>query len=214
MIVPRDADPGLRVCAQAWAEGLREAGLEVSSADAVDASRDATAVIVAPHAALRPLAHDPLRIAGLLQRAVCLSTSRLGSGALGADRPFHSAASASVGLSRDASRYLSAHGAPTAHLKPGSHPRAACASAAERAGGGRGARALLELPRGPDRALARRPRSVRVRPAHLAQRRGPPAGASRRRRLAVVAHERRRARLAAAGSGTGDGLVRARACGA
>ena len=97
MIVPRDADPGLRVCAQAWAEGLREAGLEVSSADAVDASRDAIALIVAPHAALRPLAHDPLRIAGLLQRAVCLSTSRLGSGALGADRPFHRAASASVG---------------------------------------------------------------------------------------------------------------------
>ncbi len=132
MIVPRDADPGLRVCAQAWAEGLREAGLEVSSADAVDASRDATAVIVAPHAALRPLAHDPLRIAGLLQRAVCLSTSRLGSGALGADRPFHSAASASVGLSRDASLYLSAHGAPTAHLKPGSHPQLRAHVAAER----------------------------------------------------------------------------------
>lgn len=123
MIVPRDADPGLRVCAQAWADGLREAGLDVSSADAADASRDATALIVAPHAALRPLAHDPLRIAGLLQRAVCISTSRLGSGALGADRPFQSAAAASMGLSRDASRYLSAHGAPTTHLEPGSHAR-------------------------------------------------------------------------------------------
>ena len=86
-------------------------------------------------------------------------------------------------------------------------------SAARAAGGGRHARALLELPRGPDRALARRPRSVRVRPAHLAQRRDPPARASRRRRLAVVAHEPRRARLAAARGGPGDGLVRARACG-
>jgi len=123
MIVPRDADPGLRVCAHAWADGLREAGLEVSAADAVDASRDATAVIVAPHAALRPLAQDPLRIAGLLRRAVCISTSRLGSGALGADRPVQSAAAASMGLSRDASRYLSAHGAPTTHLEPGSHAR-------------------------------------------------------------------------------------------
>ena len=123
MIVPGDADPGLRVCAQAWADDLREAGLEISSADVLDASRDATAVIVAPHAALRPLAYDSLRIAGLLQHAVCISTSRLGSGALGADRPFHSAAAASVGLSRDATRYLSAHGAPTAHLEPGSHPR-------------------------------------------------------------------------------------------
>ncbi len=131
MIVPRDADPGLRVCAQAWADGLRDAGLDVSSADAVDASRDAIALIVAPHAALRPLAHDPLRVAGLLQRAVCLSTSRLGSGALGADRPFHRAASASVGLSRDASRYLSAHGAPTVHLKPGSHARLRARQTAE-----------------------------------------------------------------------------------
>jgi hypothetical protein len=41
MIVPGDADPGLRVCAQAWADDLREAGLEISSADVLDASRDA-----------------------------------------------------------------------------------------------------------------------------------------------------------------------------
>jgi GT2 family glycosyltransferase len=123
MIVPRAADPGLRVCSEAWAECLRERGLEVSSADAADASGDATAVIVAPHAALAPLADDPLRIAGLLGRAVCISASRLGSGALGADRPYQRAAAASVSLSRDASRYLSAHGAATAHLKPGSHPR-------------------------------------------------------------------------------------------
>ena len=50
------------------------------------------------------MAGDPLRVAGVLRRSVCLSTSRLGSGALGADRPFHAAAAASVALSRDASQ--------------------------------------------------------------------------------------------------------------
>ncbi len=122
MIVPRDADPGLRVCSDAWAECLRERGFVVSSADVMDVSRAATKVIVAPHAALRPVADDPMRVAGVLRRSVCLSTSRLGSGALGADRPYHAGAAASVALSRDASRYLTAHGVPTHHLKPGSHP--------------------------------------------------------------------------------------------
>ena len=88
----------------------------------MDVSRTATKVIVAPHAALRPIADDPMRVAGVLRRSVCLSTSRLGSGALGADRPYHAGAAASVALSRDASRYLTAHGVPTHHLKPGSHP--------------------------------------------------------------------------------------------
>jgi hypothetical protein len=121
MIVPRDAGPDVLTCSEAWAECLRERGLEVSTIDVSATSDSATTVIVAPHAALRPLADDALRIAGALQRAVCLSTSRLGSGALGADRPFHKAAAASVALSRDAARYLSAHGVATAHLKPGAH---------------------------------------------------------------------------------------------
>ena len=42
MIVPRDADPGLRVCSDAWAECLRERGFAVSSADVMDVSRAAT----------------------------------------------------------------------------------------------------------------------------------------------------------------------------
>lgn len=123
MIVPRDADPGVRLCSEAWAECLREGGLDVRSTDLEDASATATAILVEPHAALRPLSGDPLRIAAVLRRAVCVSTSRLGSGALGADLPFQRAAGASLSLSRDASRYLSAHGAATAHLKPGSHAR-------------------------------------------------------------------------------------------
>jgi hypothetical protein len=123
MIVPRDAEPGVRACSEAWAEALRESGLDVSSADVDGASDDATTIIVAPHAALRPFAGDPLRIASVLRRAVCVSTSRFGSRALGADRPFHCAAAASVALSRDVSRYLRAQGVPTAHLKPGSHAR-------------------------------------------------------------------------------------------
>ncbi|HEY3612739.1 MAG TPA: hypothetical protein VGK92_03495, partial [Gaiellales bacterium] len=132
MIVPRAADPGLRVCSEAWADCLREAGHEVSSVDAAEISGDATPVIVSPHAALAPLADDPLRIAGLLGRAVCVSTSRLASGALGADRPYQRAAAASVSLSRDAARYLSAHAAPTAHLKPGSHSRLRSGQGGER----------------------------------------------------------------------------------
>ena len=123
MIVARDADPGVRVCAEAWAECLRDAGFDACTGDEPAASSAETAVIVEPHLALRTLAHDPVRIASVLKRAVCLSTSRLGSGALGADLPYHRAASASVALSRDAARYLSAHGVPTAHLKPGSHAR-------------------------------------------------------------------------------------------
>ena len=40
MIVPRDADPGLRLCSEAWAQCLREGGLDVTSADvASDAER-------------------------------------------------------------------------------------------------------------------------------------------------------------------------------
>ena len=200
MIVPRDADPGLRVCAQAWADGLREAGLEVSSADVVDASRDATAVIVAPHAALRPLAHDPLRIAGLLQRAVCISTSRLGSGALGADRPFHSAAAASVGLSRDAIALPLGARRPDGAPQAGEPSAAACASAADaRVAVGVHARYssyredLIARSRG-----VLDPYACDLRISHSAE--AQPAGASRRRRLAVLAHERRRARLAAARS--------------
>jgi GT2 family glycosyltransferase len=123
MIVARDADPGLRICSDAWAECLREGGLDVSSADVCNASPEATALVVAPYAALGPLANDPHRLAGVLRRAVCISTSRLGSGALGADLPFHRAASASVALSRDAARYFSARGVPTAHLRPGGHAR-------------------------------------------------------------------------------------------
>jgi GT2 family glycosyltransferase len=122
MIVARDAEPGVRTCSQAWAKCLREEGFDVSTVDVTEASATATAVIVAPHAALRPLSDDPLRLVGVLERSVCISTSRLGSGALGADRPFHRAAAASVALSRDAARYLSAHGLATAHLKPGAHP--------------------------------------------------------------------------------------------
>jgi len=132
MIVPLDADPGVRVCSQAWAEALREGGLDVIETELADASGTATAVLVAPHAALRPLADDPLAIARLLGRSVCISTSRLGSGALGADRPFHEAAAASVALSRDSSRYLSAHGIATRHLAPGSHPRLRAERPAER----------------------------------------------------------------------------------
>jgi hypothetical protein len=129
MIVPRDADPGVRVCSEAWAECLRERGIDVNLTDECDVP-GAHAVIVSPHAALRPLADDPVRIAGLLNRAVCVTTSRLGSGALTADLPFQRAAVASVALSRDASRHLVAHGVPTAHLKPGSHARL-CASGVE-----------------------------------------------------------------------------------
>jgi GT2 family glycosyltransferase len=123
MILPRDADPGMRTCSEAWAECLRDGGFDVISADIACASNTATAVIVAPHATFRPLAGDLLRVATVLRRAVCVSTSRLASGALGADRPFHSAATASIALSRDSSRYLSAHGIPTVHLKPGGHAR-------------------------------------------------------------------------------------------
>jgi hypothetical protein len=130
MIVPRDADPGVRVCSEAWAECLREQGVDVQIADISDASSAATTVIVAPHAALGPLADDPVRIASVLNRAVCVTTSRLGSGALAADAPFHSAAAASVALSRDASRHLVARGVPTAHLKPGSHAQL-CSSSVE-----------------------------------------------------------------------------------
>jgi GT2 family glycosyltransferase len=123
MIVPHDADPGVRTCSEAWAECLREGGLDVRPTELADVTADATPVIVEPHAVLRPLAGDPVRLAGLLRHAVCVSTSRLASGALGADRPFHRAAGASVALSRDSARYLGAHGVPTAHLRPGAHAR-------------------------------------------------------------------------------------------
>jgi hypothetical protein len=39
-------------------------GLSAGLADVTDASREATTVIVSPHAALRPLAHDPVFVAG------------------------------------------------------------------------------------------------------------------------------------------------------
>jgi GT2 family glycosyltransferase len=133
MIVPRDADPGVRMCSEAWADCLREGGLDVTSADVEDISPTATAVIVAPHRALRPFADEPLRVSEVLRRAVCVSTSRLGSGALGADRPFHRAAPASVALSRDAARYLSARGVATAHLAPGAHDRLRAEDPASRA---------------------------------------------------------------------------------
>ena len=208
MIVPRDADPGVRICSEAWAECLRESGFDVRESDLPGTSGAATSVIVEPHAALRPLADDPLRIAAVLRQAVCVSTSRLGSGALGADLPFCSAASASVALSRDAARYLSAHGAPTAHLKAGSHPRLRAPRSAAR-GVAVGAQARYSSYReDAARTLARRARCLLLRPAHLAQRRGGSARPSRRRRLAVVALERRRARLAACRVGAGDGVVR------
>ena len=124
--------PGVLTCSEAWAECLRDAGFEVNSGDVAEASGETTTIIVAPHAALRPLADDPVRQAGILRRSVCVSTSRLGSGALGADRPFHQAASASVALSRDSSQYLTAFGVPTAHLKPGGHARLRSSVAAER----------------------------------------------------------------------------------
>ena len=123
MIVSRDADPGVRICSEAWADSLREGGLDVTAADVADITPGATTVIVGPHAALRALAGEPLRVAEILGRAVCVSTSRLGSGALGADMPYHRAAPASVALSRDATRYLSAQGIATVHLKPGAHDR-------------------------------------------------------------------------------------------
>ncbi len=123
MIVPHDAGPSVHACAEAWAAGLRERGLDVHSAGVSAASPAAALVIVEPHAALLPLAGDPLRIAGLLRHAVCVSTSRYGSRALAADRPFQAAAAASVACSRDSARHLSAQGIPTAHLKPGSHAR-------------------------------------------------------------------------------------------
>jgi hypothetical protein len=121
--VPRDAEPGVRVCSDAWAECLRDRGFDVTSADVSDLSSEATAVIVAPHAALRPLQDESVRIASILNRAVCVTTSRFGSGGLEADKPFQSAAAASVALSRDAARHLTAHGISTAHLKLGGHPR-------------------------------------------------------------------------------------------
>ncbi len=123
MIVSQDAQPGVRACSEAWAESLRGGGLDVRPAALPSTSGETTSVIVDPHAVLGPFAGDTLRVAAVLRRAVCVSTSRLGSGALGADRPFHRAASASLALSRDAARYLGAHGVPTAQLKPGSHPR-------------------------------------------------------------------------------------------
>jgi hypothetical protein len=132
MIVPRGADPGVRACSSAWSDCLRAGGFEVSASDVADSSSGKTAVIVSPHAALQPIGDDPVRLARVLKHSVCVSTSRLASGALGADRPFHRAASGSVALSRDSSRYLTAHGVPTAHLKPGSHARLYAAVATTR----------------------------------------------------------------------------------
>ena len=82
-----------RVLARPGPTCLREAGLEVSSADVVDASarRDRGD----RRAARAPCGRShTIRCASpaCCRRAVCISTSRLGSGALGADRPFHRAA--------------------------------------------------------------------------------------------------------------------------
>ena len=121
MIVSHDADPGVRTCSEAWADCLRESGLDVESADLADLHSYATAILVEPHAVLRSVAGDAGYVASLLRRSVCVSTSRFGSGALGADLPFHGAASASLAVSRDASHYLTGLGIPTTQLKPGSH---------------------------------------------------------------------------------------------
>ena len=121
-----------------------------------------------------------LRVADVLRRAVCVSTSRLGSGALGADRPFHRAArrpSRSRATRRATSRRTASPLPTSSQVRtPACAPRGARA----RARRGRHARALLELPRGSARALANRARPVHpcdlrishsaadLPPAHLA----------------------------------------------